>query len=174
MNEAVPVRETTCGGVGESPRSAGTTSPPGAGTGEKRLRAALVLLLGGLIAVAALLPPAVPGDDGGLAIAGQRLPEVCAVKRTTGLPCPGCGLTRSWVSALDGDAVASVLHHPLGWLVLLYAAAQLVRHGAWLALPRRRSGTERLGRHLDRGVIALGVLLFAFWLPRFLSALGVG
>lgn len=174
MSEAVSARETACGGVGEGPRSARTAAPRAAGTGEKRLRAGLVLLLGGLIAAAALLPPAAPGGDGGLTVAGQRLPEVCALQRTTGLPCPGCGLTRSWVSALDGDAAGSVLHHPLGWLVLLYAAAQLVRHAAWLALPGRRDRTERLGRHLDRGVIALGVLLFVFWIPRILAALGVG
>ena len=174
MSEAVHAREAACGGVGGEPRSARTAAPPAAGVGERRLRAGLVLLLGGLIALAALLPPAAPGGDGGLAIAGQRLPEVCAVKRTTGLPCPGCGLTRSWVSALDGDAAGSLLHHPLGWLVLLYAAAQLARHAAWLALPRRRTATERVGRHLDRGVIALGVLLFVAWVPRFLAALGVG
>lgn len=136
------------------------------------LRIGLVLLLGGLVAAAALLRPSSPGADEGLRVAGQRLPEVCSLYRTTGLPCPGCGLTRSWVSALHGRLPESLAHHPLGWLVLLYVGAQLARHAAWLALPRRRPAVERLGRPLDRGVIALGVLLFVAWIPRLLGALG--
>jgi hypothetical protein len=72
------------------------TAPP------RELRAtwlAAAILVGG-----ALLPPA-------WASAG---PPLCPFRLLTGLPCPGCGLTRSLVSLLHGDLSAAVLFHPLG------------------------------------------------------------
>ena len=138
---------------------------------ERWLRVGLVALFLGALAVSAVLAPAPPGATGGITLAGHRLPELCTLKATTGLPCPGCGLTRSWVSAVHGDLAASLGHHPLGWLVLLYAAAQGARHGAWLALPRKRGTVERFGGRLDRGVILLGVLLVIAWIPRLISIL---
>ena len=149
--------------------SAGPISPP-AGA-EYWLRLGLVGLCVGLLAASAALAPVAPGAEAGLSVAGQRLPELCTLKATTGVPCPGCGLTRSWVSALHGDAAASLGHHPLGWLVLLYALAQGARHGAWLAAPRRREGIERVGRRLDRGVVLLGALLLGAWVPRLVATL---
>jgi hypothetical protein len=130
----------------------------------------------GLGAVGLLLDPVDPSPAGPargdrLAVGAVELPEVCAFKRTLGLPCPGCGLTRSWVSALHGDLRASLVHHALGWLVLLYAAAQALRHGAWLAVPAGRGRIESAGRWLDRGVILLGVLLLVAWVPTLLAAL---
>ena len=141
--------------------------------GERILRLGLVALFSGFLVGAVLLPPVAPGGEVGLALAGVRLPEVCALQHAAGLPCPGCGLTRSWVSALHGRLPESVAHHPLGWLVLLYVGTQLARHAAWLLLPRQRPAVERLGRPLDRGVIALGALLFVAWIPRLLAGLGV-
>ena len=32
----------------------------------------------------------------------EGLPSVCAFRRLSGLPCPGCGLTRSWVLTAHG------------------------------------------------------------------------
>ncbi|MFP3940530.1 MAG: DUF2752 domain-containing protein, partial [Thermoanaerobaculia bacterium] len=139
--------------------------------GEWWLRVGLVALCLGLPVAAALPAPAAPGADGGLTVAGHPLPEVCALKRTTGVPCPGCGLTRAWVSAVHGDFAGSLAHHPLGWLILAYALAQGTRHGAWLALPGRRAVVERLGAPLDRGVIALAALLFVAWIPRLIGVL---
>lgn len=148
-------------------------APTEAGRGERRLRAALALVLGSLLVIAALLPPVPAGAGGdGLTVAGHRLPDACAMYRTTGLPCPGCGLTRSWVAALHGDLSGSLGHHALGWLVLAYAVAQLGRNAAWLALPRRRLAVERFGRPLDRAVVAVAVLLLIAWIPRFFGALG--
>lgn len=153
-------------GTGSRPRPAATSSRP-----EHWLRVGLVLLVAGGLAVAGVLHPAEPGEGGALTLAGKRLPEVCSLKRTTGLPCPGCGLTRSWVSAVHGDLGGSAAHHPLGWLVLLYAVAQGARHAAWLALPARRRCVERLGARLDRAVLVLGALLFLTWLPRVTALL---
>lgn len=159
-------------GAGATLHGAGSPPRSGARTwrGEWWLRVGLLALCLGLPAGAALFAPAEPGD-GGLTLAGRSLPEVCALKRTTGVPCPGCGLTRSWVSAVHGDLAGSLAHHPLGWLILAYALAQGARHGAWLALPARRGTVERLGARLDRGIIPLAALLFLAWIPRLVGVL---
>lgn len=138
---------------------------------ERRMHILVLALCLGLLGVAFLLEPVAPGGDARVTVGGVPMPEVCALKRTTGLPCPGCGLTRSWVSAVHGDPGASLAHHPLGWLVLLYAVAQAVRHGAWLAIPAGRPTIEAGGRWLDRGVIALGVLLLVAWIPTLVRKL---
>ena len=44
---------------------------------------------------------------------------VCWFKAATGIPCPGCGLTRSMSCALHGMLGESWNYHPLGMAVLL-------------------------------------------------------
>ena len=54
----------------------------------------------------------------------EDLPSVCAFRRVTGLPCPGCGLTRSWVLTAHGQLRPAVSRHPFG--PATFAAALLV------------------------------------------------
>lgn len=42
------------------------------------------------------------------------LPPVCALKRLTGQPCLGCGMTRSWVHMAHGRLLEAWLQNPLG------------------------------------------------------------
>jgi hypothetical protein len=137
------------------------------------LRVLVVAASLGGVALGLLLDPAA-GGAGRLSLGGFTLPGLCAFYELTGIPCPGCGLTRSWVSALHGDLGASLTHHPLGWLVLLYVLAQGVRHAAWLALPARRVRIDRIARRLDRGIALLGILLLVAWVPRVVALLLAG
>ncbi len=152
-------------------RADGAGDREGTATAAWRVHLLVLVLCLGLLGVAFLLEPVAPGDGERIAVAGVTLPEVCTFKETLGLPCPGCGLTRSWVSALHGDLGNSLAHHSLGWLVLLYAAAQAARHGAWLAIPAGRRAIEATGRWLDRGVILLGGFLLLAWIPTLVRAL---
>lgn len=43
----------------------------------------------------------------------------CLVRRTIGIPCPACGVTRAADALLRGRPVESVHHHPAGPLVVL-------------------------------------------------------
>lgn len=60
-------------------------------------------------------------------------PFPCPLRQATGLPCPGCGLTRSCMSMLQGEWAEAWRHHPLG---PLFAVFWLVV-GAGLCLPGR-------------------------------------
>lgn len=91
------------------------------------------------------------------------LPSLCMFRNITGLPCPGCGLTRSFVSAAHGDLALSLHFHRFGWLLILYTFLQMIRHAGWLALARRRPSIEHLGLWLDRGLIPIAVLLVLNW-----------
>jgi hypothetical protein len=50
------------------------------------------------------------------------LPMLCPFRMVTGLPCPGCGMTRSLISLAHGDIAASLYFHPLGPALAIVAA----------------------------------------------------
>ena len=123
-----------------------------------------------VLVAAALVPPA--WLDGG--------PPLCPFRWATGLPCPGCGLTRSVVALAHGDLSGAWFFHPLGPLAVAAISCALV--GPLVARAASRSpGTVGAGpptvRLLDRRLRpALGwlsaALLVAVWLarlPLFLS-----
>lgn len=43
----------------------------------------------------------------------RPLEHLCLVKNITGIPCPGCGLTRSFLSLLSGHLSKAFFYHPL-------------------------------------------------------------
>ncbi len=87
-------------------------------------------------------------------------PVLCFHRLTTGIPCPGCGLTRGFVALLHGHVEAALHFNPLtpvvfGWMAVWWSVAV----GAFAA-GRPIPPTPR---PLLR--IAFGVLL-AFWILR--------
>ena len=52
----------------------------------------------------------------------------CPIKYVTGISCPGCGMTRAWLSLLRGDTAQAFAYHPLFLLVLPAAAYLAVRY----------------------------------------------
>ena len=63
-------------------------------------------------------------------------PVVCPFRLMTGLPCPGCGLTRAWVFVLHGDLRHALAANPFV-LVTLPAAIALTVFVAAATLRRR-------------------------------------
>jgi hypothetical protein len=58
---------------------------------------------------------------GTMVLAYTGLPGIpCLFRETTGLPCAGCGLTRSLKSLWSLDLVSSIRFHPLG--IVLFSA----------------------------------------------------
>lgn len=55
----------------------------------------------------------------GVLLVGVWQGRGCLFRNLTGIPCPGCGMTRAWLSALRLDILAAFQHHPLFWSVPL-------------------------------------------------------
>ena len=92
--------------------------------------------VGALLALplAALLP----SDGAGI--------PVCLFHSLTGLPCPGCGLTRAFSSLLHGQVAAAFAYHPFVFLLLPLFAIMAAHN----FLPARaRQGLEKFCRTHD-------------------------
>lgn len=123
----------------------------------------VLVLAGGALTLAFLIQPAgVPGTPN--LVAGIPIPSTCGFKSATSIPCPGCGLTRSWVEAAHGNPTVSFAYNRIGMALMIYVLLQCLRQLAWLALPARRKTVERIGRLLDRGLIVLIALLGLNWI----------
>jgi hypothetical protein len=98
----------------------------------------------------------------------RPLPEICMLRRLTGLSCPGCGLTRCFISLAHGDFASAWSFNPAGLWLFAIVAAQL----PWRTyqLWRIARGQRQLA-FLGLGQIALAVfivLLLGQWLLRLL------
>lgn len=80
--------------------------------------------------------------------------ETCAVKHFLSFPCPGCGLTHSFIALAHFDIRGSIDAHPLGVVIAIWLVYMFVR----------AVGEAVTGRRV-REVLTQGqrdVLLFAF------------
>jgi hypothetical protein len=48
--------------------------------------------------------------------------DLCLIKNTTGIPCPGCGLTRATLAMMTGNWEAVWTYHPLAPIITPIAA----------------------------------------------------
>ena len=139
---------------------------------DQKLAPHLVVLMvcAGILFFAILFNPAQPGSPT-LSFYSIRLPSTCTFHNLTGLPCPGCGLSRSLVAAVHGDIAGSYAFHRLGLVTLLYILLQfLYRMGLLIS----SKVTERVfgsGWLLNRGFILLGVLFGMNWIFSLLRSL---
>jgi hypothetical protein len=102
------------------------------------------------------------------AIAG--LPPVCMFHLTTGLPCPGCGLTRSVVSCTHGHWSEAFTYHPLGPLVFAAFIAMAALGLLSFISPRPVQHLIESVTNKRRMVLwltsATGVVLIGIWVAR--------
>lgn len=103
--------------------------------------------VGAVLAASALAPDRI--EDG---------PVVCPFRLLTGLPCPGCGLTRSWVYLAHGQWRDSFVAHPFGVVAVALLLALVV---AVVAARVRRVPAPGLDARLRRPWLAL---LLGAWL----------
>ncbi len=84
------------------------------------------IVLGIVLFLSAFLP--MPDDRGRI----LGLPSICPFYEMTGLPCPGCGLTRSFVCFAHGQILTAFRWNLLGPALWLAAAFLLTRAVATL------------------------------------------
>lgn len=105
----------------------------------------------------------VPSVDGG--------EPTCILRLLTGLPCPGCGMTRSWVHLAHGDVLTAFEYNLFGPLAMATAAGLVIYTVVAFV---RRQPTERLFDQLNPKIL---MVLMGLWLSysvvRMIS-LGIG
>lgn len=103
---------------------------------------------------------------GMLAILHIPLPP-CPWLSTTGLPCPGCGMTRSVFALLQGDWAGSLRANALAWIALVFW--MVVTAGLLAPARHRPAVAAAIGRWEQRTRWALwfGLALLAYTLTRW-------
>jgi len=91
----------------------------------------LFAILSAVLLTSFLMP--MPAANGQIA----HVPAFCPFYLATGLPCPGCGLTRAFVCISHGHFVESLHWHPIGLLVYLSFVWLWVYYGLF-AIRRQR------------------------------------
>jgi len=94
----------------------------------------------------------------------------CPFFKSTGIPCPGCGLSRACTALLHGDAEHSLHLHAFAAPVLL--GILFVLATALLPAPLRTkmlAAVERLERRTGLTSLLL-IAMFVYWIARLLYA----
>jgi hypothetical protein len=109
-----------------------------------------------------------------LPLTGDGVSSICLLKRLTGVPCPTCGMTRSFCSIGRGEFAAAVRFHPLGPLLYVMFAVAMVRSLAIAVSGRRWLG--RAARFLILSIPVLILVGLVVWIVRlgFFFASGEG
>ena len=89
-------------------------------------------------------------------------PTVCPFALSTGMACPGCGMTRAASRLLHGDLASAVSLHPLVPAIALLA----VGGWGWFALWKAGEVEPISNRLLNGILIGTFVALMAVWIAR--------
>ena len=90
----------------------------------------------------------------------------CVFRRLSGVPCPACGLTRSFFAMAMGQWHEAFVMHPLGPFLALECAAIWGVWGAWAAGWRPPFKQERIERWSERLIVINAALFVVVWSGR--------
>ncbi len=90
-------------------------------------------------------------------------PSVCYFNTMTGLPCPGCGITRSVSAAGNGHFEAAWTYHPFGIGVLFALVTLFITESLYSIVPvkitkRLLSLSYKLSIAIYAGLILYGII----------------
>ena len=122
----------------------------------------LIAFLAGPIAVSFFLPlPAATGN----ASHPYSIP-CCLFRETTGIPCPLCGLTRSFVSLSHGKPGRAFLYHPFGPVLYLAFLAGIASALLSRARPPATPPAETPSPWRTRGLVVFAAAWVAAWVAK--------
>ncbi len=86
--------------------------------------------------------------------------SICAFHNVFGLPCPGCGLTRSFVSMGHGLFMESYRWHPLGPVLFVMAIIYFLASLLFI----KKLPPLKIDSRLQVGaLLSLALVMFVFW-----------
>ncbi|NUP10928.1 MAG: DUF2752 domain-containing protein [Polyangiaceae bacterium] len=97
---------------------------------------------------------------------------MCPFAAATGVPCPGCGLTRASVAALSGHLGTALALQPFAFVVTPLFGT----FAATVAFTYVKTGTATLPRRVERKLTPALYIVFismiSFWIARFFGVWG--
>lgn len=97
------------------------------------------------------------------------LPPLCNFKRAVGVDCPGCGLTRCFISLAHGDLSRAWQFNPAGIYFFAIVVAQLPLRGWQLWRVRTGRRAIELGWWGHGALLLLAMLLIGQWAVRIVE-----
>ncbi len=86
---------------------------------------------------------------------GYRLPLLhCPLRALTGIPCPTCGMTRSFTAIAQGDLIQAVQQHLFGPVVFLLLVG-VIAHLIW---ELRFNQAQMLHRAIGKPILLYGAI----------------
>lgn len=67
----------------------------------------------------------------------RALPLFCPFELLTGIPCPGCGMTRAILSLISGNPSDALLYNPFSFFLLALVTASILPKGWLESMPTR-------------------------------------
>lgn len=101
------------------------------------------------------------------------LPGTCTYKTALGIDCPGCGLTRCFISMAHGDLGRAWHFNPAGIFFFLLVASQIPFRGTQLWRLRRGRPEINLGYFRYALLVLALVGLLVQWAVRMLALLSL-
>ena len=88
------------------------------------------------------------------------IPHVCVFQKVLGIPCPGCGITRSLFSIVNGDMFLAWQYNPTGLLIFLFILMQIPLR---IIALKFQNTAEMISKISRTGSIIVICLLFLVW-----------
>lgn len=97
------------------------------------------------------------------------LPGTCTFRESTGMPCPGCGLTRAFISVAHGEIRDAWRYNPAGFLFFAIVVFQIPYRVYQIARIRRGLG-QHCFKWIDAGGLTLLIIsLICQWVFRLIA-----
>ena len=130
-----------------------------------------VILLLSIAALAIALVLQIRGEQVVIPFVEIPLPGVCTHKRILGMECPGCGLTRCFISMARGDFPRAWAFNPTGVFLFAVVVVQIPYRSLQIWRVRRDLPEVRVRRFANGILWLLVVGLFLQWILRSLLPL---
>ncbi len=99
-------------------------------------------------------------------LASIPLPGLCTFKRMTGMDCPGCGLTRCFVSLSHGQFASAWNYNPAGYVIYIATVFQIPYRIFQIRRIRRGLVEWNLGWFGTSFLLLAALLLMVQWAVR--------
>lgn len=88
----------------------------------------------------------------------------CPIRRAIHIPCPACGMTRSWIAVLKLDINKAFEYHPLFWFIPFYVLFVIHSGTEWM---------KKVPRFLFWSVTVIGgILVLIVYIYRIVNGFG--